>query len=47
MPYCLNFPILLIPVETTYADGQYRDQFELDLPKGCEKVVVRLMYEVE
>ena len=33
------------PIGATYAAGQYWDQFELDLPKGCEKVVVRLMYE--
>jgi len=33
------------PVGATYADGQYWDQFELDLPEGCEKIVVSLMYE--
>jgi len=33
------------PVGATYADGQYWDEFELDLPEGCKKVVVRLMYE--
>ena len=33
------------PVGATYADGQYWDQVELDLPKECKKVIVRLMYE--
>jgi hypothetical protein len=33
------------PVEAIYTDGQYWDQFELDLPKGCQKLVVSLMYE--
>ena len=33
------------PVGATYADGQYWDEFDLGLPEGCEKVVVRLMYE--
>ena len=33
------------PVGATYADGQYWDEVELDLPNGCEKIVVRLMYE--
>lgn len=33
------------PVGTTYADGQYWDDIELDLPPGCSKVLVRLMYQ--
>jgi len=33
------------PVGVTYADGQYWDEFEMELPEGCEKVTVRLMYE--
>jgi len=33
------------PVGATYTDGQYWDEFELELPKGCKKVVVKLMYE--
>lgn len=33
------------PVGATYADGQYWDEVELELPKGCKKVVVKLMYE--
>lgn len=33
------------PVEAAYADGQYWDQFEFTLPEGCEKIIVRLMYE--
>ena len=33
------------PVGATYADGQHWDEFELELPKGCKKVVVKLMYE--
>jgi len=32
-------------VGTTYVDGQYWDEIKLELPKGCEKVAVRLMYE--
>jgi hypothetical protein len=33
------------PVGATYADGQYWDQFELELPKGAKRIVVKLMYE--
>lgn len=33
------------PVGATYADGQYWDEFEMELPDGCKKVVVKLMYE--
>jgi hypothetical protein len=33
------------PVGATYADGQYWDDIELDLPTGCSKVLVRLMYQ--
>jgi hypothetical protein len=33
------------PVGVTYADGQHWDEVELELPKGCKKVVVKLMYE--
>jgi len=33
------------PVGATYADGQYWDEFELELPSGCKKVAVKLMYE--
>jgi hypothetical protein len=33
------------PVGATYADGQYWDVFELDLPERCRKVVVKLMYQ--
>jgi hypothetical protein len=33
------------PVGAVYADGQYWDDVELHLPKGCKKVIVRLMYE--
>jgi hypothetical protein len=33
------------PVGTTYKDGQYWDDFEFDLPGGCKKVVVNLMYQ--
>jgi hypothetical protein len=34
-----------VPLGATYADGQYWDEFELDLPERCRKVIVRLMYE--
>ena len=33
------------PVGATYTDGQYWDNFEFDLPDGCRKVTVRLMYQ--
>ncbi|MFC1794885.1 hypothetical protein ACFL3Q_15020 [Planctomycetota bacterium] len=33
------------PIGATYADGQYWDEFELEMPKNCRKVVVKLMYE--
>ncbi|MBC8469084.1 MAG: hypothetical protein H8D56_06395 [Planctomycetes bacterium] len=33
------------PVGATYADGQYWDDIELDLPTGCRKVLARLMYQ--
>ena len=33
------------PVGAKYADGQYWDDIELSLPKGCAKVLVRLMYQ--
>jgi hypothetical protein len=33
------------PVGATYADGQYSDQFELNLPEGCKKLVVSLIYQ--
>ncbi|MHC4121445.1 MAG: hypothetical protein ACYSWO_28565 [Planctomycetota bacterium] len=33
------------PVGATYADGQHWDEVELELPRGCGKVIVKLMYE--
>jgi hypothetical protein len=33
------------PVGATYADGQYWDEVELDLPEGCKKLVVSLIYQ--
>jgi hypothetical protein len=33
------------PVGASYADGQHWDDFGFELPAGCRKVVVRLMYE--
>ena len=33
------------PVGVVYKDGQHWDDFELDLPGGCSKVIVRLMYQ--
>ena len=33
------------PIGATYADGQYWDEFVLELPKGSKKIVARLMYE--
>jgi hypothetical protein len=33
------------PVDAAYPDGQYWDDFELQLPDGCAKVIVRLMYQ--
>lgn len=36
---------LSAPVGATYADGQYWDDVELDLPDGCTKIVASLMYQ--
>jgi len=36
---------LSAPVGASYADGQYWDEFEMELPEGCKRVVVKLMYE--
>ena len=33
------------PVGKTYANGQYRDDLEFDIPQGTKKVRVRLMYQ--
>jgi hypothetical protein len=33
------------PVGATYVDGQHWDDFEFDLPQGCNKVIIRLMYQ--
>lgn len=33
------------PVGADYKDGQYWDEFEMQLPKECKKVFVKLMYE--
>jgi len=33
------------PIGVSYEDGQYWDDFEFDLPKGCIKVAVKLMYQ--
>ncbi len=43
--WCKARQVVSICFERYYSDGQYWDQFELDLPKGCEKIVVRLIYE--
>jgi hypothetical protein len=33
------------PVGASYADGQYWDDIELTIPKGCVKINARLMYQ--
>jgi hypothetical protein len=33
------------PFGAVYADGQYWDEFEFQLPGGCSRVVARLMYQ--
>jgi hypothetical protein len=33
------------PVGAAYADGQYWDDVPLEVPEGCEKIVVKLMYQ--
>ena len=33
------------PVGAMYADGQYWDEVELDLPEGCKKLIVSLIYQ--
>ncbi len=43
--WCKARQVVSLCFERYYSDGQYWDQFEIDLPKRCEKVVVRLMYE--
>ena len=36
---------LATPVGATYADGQYWDELEFDIPSGAERVEVRVMYQ--
>jgi len=43
--WCKARQIISLCFERYYSDGQYRDEFELDLPKGCKKIVIRLMYK--
>lgn len=33
------------PVGVNYADGQYWDDFELEIPKGCKRIDASLLYE--
>jgi hypothetical protein len=33
------------PVGAVYADGQYWDDFEVELPSDCRKLKAKLMYE--
>jgi len=33
------------PVDAEYADGQHWDEMPLELPSGCRKTVVKLMYQ--
>jgi hypothetical protein len=33
------------PVGAKYADGQYWNDFEVKLPRGCSKIIFKLMYE--
>ena len=33
------------PVGAVYADGQYWDDVQLELPSGCKRIVVNLMYQ--
>ncbi len=33
------------PIDATYADRQYWDDIELQLPRNCKKIVARLMYQ--
>jgi hypothetical protein len=36
---------LSAPVGAVYADGQYWDDVQLELPSGCKKIVANLMYQ--
>lgn len=33
------------PIGAEYADGQHWDEMPLELPSGCRKIVVKLMYQ--
>lgn len=36
---------LSVPVGVKYEDGQYWDDTEFEVPSGCAKVIVKLMYQ--
>jgi hypothetical protein len=36
---------LSAPVGAVYADGQHWDDVQLELPSGCERIIVNLMYQ--